>query len=108
MQRFLVRVVPWSTSTHLCFTEVIISEGKIIMRAIAKEAATIGTFAVLPIAHTPTITTLYALIETVQDQVAPEDDAAVNTTVARLCNAGYVTFLNVSEDREMSYTHLQK
>jgi hypothetical protein len=90
------------------FYLAISTEGKTIMLAVVKEAATIRALAIAPIMHTPTITTLYALIETVQDQVAPEDDAAVNTTVARLCNAGYVTFLNVSEDREMSYTHLQK
>jgi hypothetical protein len=75
------------------------------MLAVADEAATIGTFAVSPIVHTPTITTLYALIATLQAQVAPEDDAAVTAVVTRLCNAGYVKFLNVSEDREMAYTH---
>jgi len=56
------------------------------------------------IVHTPIITSLYTLIETLQDQVAPEDDAAVVAVVARLCNAGYVKFLNVSEDRQMAGT----
>jgi hypothetical protein len=62
-------------------------------------------FAVDPRVHTPTITTLYALIEAVQDQVVTEDDAAVTAAVVRLCNAGYVKFLNVSEDREIAGTH---
>lgn len=75
------------------------------MLAVAKEAATIGAFEVAPIVHIPTITTLYALIATLQDQVAPEDDAAVTAAVVRLCNAGYVKFLNVSADREMVCTH---
>jgi hypothetical protein len=75
------------------------------MPAVAEEAAIIGTFAVNPIVHTPTITTLYTLIETLQDQVVPEDDAAVTAVVARLCHAGYVKFLNGLEDREMAYTH---
>jgi len=75
------------------------------MPNVAEEAAIIGTFAVPPIVHTPTITTLYALIETLQDQVVPEDDAAVTAVVARLYNAGYVTFLNRSEDREMACTY---
>ena len=75
------------------------------MPNVAEEAAIIGTFAVVPIIHTPTITTLYALIETLQDQVVPEADAAVTAVVVRLCNTGYVTFLNGSEDREMAYTH---
>ena len=75
------------------------------MPNVAEEAAIIGMFAVVPIIHTPTITTLYALIETLQDQVVPEADAAVTAVVARLCNTGYVTFLNGSKDREMAYTH---
>lgn len=69
------------------------------MLAKAQEAATIGTLAVASTVHTPIITTLYALIETVQDQVIPGDDAAVTAAVVRLCNAGYVKFLNVSADR---------
>jgi hypothetical protein len=56
------------------------------MPNVAEEAAIIGMFAVVPIIHTPTITTLYALIETLQDQVVPEADAAVTAVVARLCN----------------------
>jgi hypothetical protein len=72
------------------------------MPNVAEEAAIIGMFAVNPIVHTPTITTLYALIETLQDQVVPEDDAAVTAVVARLYNAGYVTFLNGSEDRDVA------
>jgi hypothetical protein len=75
------------------------------MLAVAEEAVTIGTFAVAPIVYTPIITTLYALIATLQDQVAREDDAAVTVAVVRLCNAGYVKFLNASEDREMACTH---
>jgi hypothetical protein len=75
------------------------------MLAIVEEATTIGMFAVDPRVHTPTITTLYALIEAVQDQVVTEDDAAVTAAVVRLCNAGYVKFLNVSEDREIAGTH---
>ena len=75
------------------------------MLATTQETATMGTFAAAPIVHTPTITTLYALIETLQNQVVPEDDATVTAVVVRLCNTGYVTFLNGSEDREMAYTH---
>ena len=63
------------------------------------------TLAVAPIIHPPTITTLYALIETLQDQVAPEDDTAVTAAVVGLCKAGYAKFLNVSEDLEMTYIH---
>ena len=75
------------------------------MLAAAEEAVTIRTCAVTPIIHPAAITTLYALIETLQDQVAPEDDAAVTVAVAHLCRAGYVKFLNVLEDREMACTH---
>ena len=66
------------------------------MFAVAEESATIETFAVSPRVHTPTITTLYDLIEAFQDQVAPEDDAAVTAAVAHLFNAAYVKFLNMS------------
>jgi len=38
--------------------------------------------------------TLYDLIEALQDQVEPEDDAAVTAAVAHLCKAGYVKYLN--------------
>ena len=75
------------------------------MFAETKITAAIDTVAVAPIVHIPTITTLYALIGTLQEQVAPEDDALVTATVARLCNAGYVKFLNMSEDREIACTH---
>jgi hypothetical protein len=75
------------------------------MFAEAKKAATIDTLAVAPIVHIPAITTLYALIATLQEQVAPENDVLVTATVARLCNAGYVKFLNVSEDHEIACTH---
>jgi hypothetical protein len=68
-----------------------------IMLAIARETATMGTFAVAPMVHTPTITTLYSLIETLQDQVVPADDSVVTAAVVRLCKAGYAKFLNVSE-----------
>jgi hypothetical protein len=60
------------------------------MLVVAPEAATIGAFDVAPIVHSPTITTLYALIAALQDQVAPADDAAVTAAVVRLCNAGYI------------------
>lgn len=69
-----------------------------IMLAIARETATMGTLAVAPIVHTPTITTLYALIETLQDQVVPADDAVMTAAVVRLCKAGYAKFLSVSEE----------
>jgi hypothetical protein len=59
---------------------------------------------VVRIVHTPIITSLYTLIETLQDQVVPEDDAVVIAVVARLCNAGYVKCLNVTEDRQMACT----
>jgi hypothetical protein len=75
------------------------------MLTIGQEFATMGTRAVAPIVHAPTTTTLYALIETLQDQVVPTDDAVVTATVARLCNAGYAKFLNTSEDRERARTH---
>jgi hypothetical protein len=68
------------------------------MSAVVEESATIETFAVSPRVHTPTITTLYDLIEAFQDQVAPEDDAAVTAAVAHLFNAAYVKFLAMSED----------
>jgi hypothetical protein len=99
------RSIPLSTSPQLCLTQVIITEGKAIMLARVEETTTIGVFAGASLVHTPTITTLYALIEAVQDQVVTEDDAAVTATVARLCNAGYVKFLNISEDREIAGTH---
>jgi hypothetical protein len=63
------------------------------------------TLAAGPIMRPSTITTLYALIETLQDQVAPEDDTAVTAAVVRLCKAGHAKFLNVSEDLEMTYIH---
>jgi hypothetical protein len=43
-----------------------------------------------PIVYTPTITTLYDLIEALQEQVAPEDDAVVTAAVVHLFNADYV------------------
>jgi hypothetical protein len=59
---------------------------------------------VVRIVYTPIITSLYTLIETLQDEVAPEDDAIVIAVVACLCNAGHIKFLNVSEDRELACT----
>lgn len=82
-----------------------ITKGKTIMLATTQETATMGTFAVAPIVHTPAITTLYALIETLQDQVIPEDDATVTAVVVRLCKAGYAKFLNVPENHEKTCTH---
>lgn len=75
------------------------------MFAETKITAAIEKVARAPTVHTPAITTLYALIGALQEHVAPEDDALVTTAVARLCNAGYVKFLNVSEDREIACTH---
>jgi hypothetical protein len=75
------------------------------MFAETKVTAAIDTAAVPPIVPIPAITTLYALIGILQEQVVPENDALVTATVARLCNAGYVKFLNVSEDREIACTH---
>ena len=75
------------------------------MSAETKITAAIDMAAVAPIVHTPVVTTLYALIGTLQEQVAPEDDPIVTAAVARLCNAGYVKFLNVSENREIVCTH---
>ena len=75
------------------------------MLAIAQKTATMGAFADVPIVHTPTMTTLCALIETLQDQVVPEDDAAVTAAVIHLCKAGYAKFLNVLEDRGRDCTH---
>jgi hypothetical protein len=66
------------------------------MFAVAEESATIETFAVSPRVHPPTIRTLYDLIEAFQDQVAPEDDAAVTAAVAHLFNRAYVKFLTMS------------
>ena len=43
-----------------------------------------------PIVYTPIITTLYDLIEALQEQVAPEDDAVVTAAVVHLFNADYV------------------
>lgn len=60
------------------------------MLAVAEEAATIGTLAMDPIVYTPIITTLYDLIEALQEQVAPEDDAVVTAAVVHLLNADYV------------------
>lgn len=68
------------------------------MFAVAEEFPTIDTFAVSARAHTPTITTLYDLIEAFQDQVAPEDDVAVTAAVAHLFNTTHVKFLAMSED----------
>jgi hypothetical protein len=68
------------------------------MPAVAEETATIETFEVDTM-HTPTITTLYELIEALQDQVEPEDDATVTAAVVHLFNAGYVKYLTVSKDR---------
>jgi hypothetical protein len=39
---------------------------------------------------------LYALIETLQDRVIPENDATVTAVVVHLCKAGYAKFLNVT------------
>ncbi len=51
-----------------------------------------------PISYSPAVkTTLYSLIETLQDQAIPEDDIAVTATVARLCKAGYVKFLSLQQ-----------
>ena len=75
------------------------------MFAIAEEAATIATLEVDPIVHTPTITTLYELIEALQNQVEPEDDVVVTAAVVHLCNAGYVKFLNMSGDRVVTCAH---
>jgi hypothetical protein len=75
------------------------------MLAVAEEASTIGTLEVDPIVHTPTITTLYELIEALQAQVAPEDDAAVTAAVVHLFNADYVKFLNMSGDCEVACAH---
>ena len=75
------------------------------MLAVAEEASTIGTYTMDPIVHTPTITTLYELITALQDQVAPEDDAAVTATVVHLFNADYVKFLNMSGDCEVACAH---
>ena len=72
---------------------------------VAEEAVAIGMFEVDPSVHTPAITTLYALIETLQDQGVPEDDATVTAAVACLCNAGYVKFLNALENREIACMH---
>ena len=63
------------------------------MLDVAEETATIETFEVEPMFTSPPITTLYDLIEALQDQGEPEDDAAVTTAVAYLCNAGYVKYL---------------
>jgi hypothetical protein len=71
-------------------------KGKSIMLAVAEEAVTIEALEVDPIVHIPTITTLYELIEALQNQVEPEDDAAVTAAVVHLFNAGYVKFLNMS------------
>ena len=75
------------------------------MLAITEEGTSIGMFEVTPVVHTPTITTLYALIESLQERVEPEEDAAVTIAVARLCQAGYVKVLHVPEDGEMACTH---
>lgn len=75
------------------------------MLAITQETTTMRTFSVTPIVYPPIITTLYALIETLQDQVVPEDDAVVTAAVAWLCHAGYVKFPNVSGDREKARAH---
>jgi hypothetical protein len=72
------------------------------MLAVAEDAATIETSAVDPLVHTPTCTTLYNLIEAVQEQVVPEDDAVVIAAVAHLCKAGYVKYLRVSKDCEVA------
>jgi hypothetical protein len=76
-----------------------------IMLAVAEEAATIATLEVDPIVHIPTLTTLYDLIEALQDQVAPENDAAVIAAAVHLCNTAHVKFLNMSEDCEMACAH---
>ena len=75
------------------------------MLAVAEEAATIGTLAIDPMVHTPTITTLYDLIEALQDHVAPQDDAAVTAAVVHLFKADYVKFLNMSGDCEVACAH---
>lgn len=69
---------------------------------VAEEVVAIGMFEVDPIIHTPAITTLYDLMETFQEKVAPEDDATVTAAVACLCDAGYVKFLNALEDCEIA------
>jgi hypothetical protein len=71
------------------------------MLSIAQESVMVQMFAAAPV-YTTTITTLYALFETLQDQIVPEDDAAVTAMVVRLCKAGYAKFLNVLEDCEMA------
>lgn len=73
------------------------------MHSIAQESVMVQILAAAPV-YTPTITTLYALFETLQDQVAPEDDDVVTATVVRLCKAGYAKFLNGLEDCEMACT----
>ena len=72
------------------------------MLAVAEDTVTSGTRAIDPIVHPPTITTLYDLIATLQDQVAPEDDAAVTAAVVHLFKADYVKFLNMSGDCEVA------
>ena len=66
------------------------------MLAVAEETATIATLEVDPIVHIPTITTLYDLIEALQAQFAPEDDATVTAAVVHIFNAAPVKFLNIS------------
>jgi len=75
------------------------------MPAVAEETATIGTLVVDHMVHTPIITTLYDLIEALQDQVTPQDDAAVTAAVVHLFNTDYVKFLNMSGDCEVTYAH---
>jgi hypothetical protein len=75
------------------------------MRAVADEAATTGTLVMNPIVYPPTITTLYDLMEALQDQVTPEDDATVTAAVVHLFNADYVKFLNRSGNCEVACVH---
>lgn len=75
------------------------------MFAETKRTAAIDAVTVSPLVHSPTITTLYALIGILQEQVTPEDDALVTAIVARLCNAGYVKLLNSSADCKIARTH---
>ena len=72
------------------------------MRTVADEATITGTLVMDPIVHTPTITTLYDLVEALQDQVTPEDDATVTAAVVHLFNADYVKFLNIAGNCEVA------
>ena len=64
------------------------------MLAIAQGTARMGTLVVAPTVQSPIITTLYALLETLQDHIVLEDDAVVIAAVVRLFSDGYAKFLN--------------